>query len=589
MPGPDELHREQRGLTTLLAPDGSTILPERLTVTSAIFRMQNPMPGTYAWQFPLPPPPPPDEQPRVLLEVALRSPCRLMTRTDVEGGVLASPENPGLDDRRWAGRNVLLQAVVHDGDVARADATIHARLRRPDGSLRVVTLFDDGRHQDGAPADGVFAAKLLDTAQAGTYTVTYSGHLQPGLDLPATCVRERSDAVTLRAGIDADADGLPDWWQTRFGLAPGSAGLDPDRDGLSNADEFLAHTSPTQSDTDGGGESDASELEAGRDANDPGDDVIGKPALVAAPGNARILLATGVTPGDGATLEIQSSSTRSGSFVPVDVAVSSRNGVLFVPAPNDVETCYTARLRTADAASGWASIVCATPRTDPVPPTIETIRLTGAARCARRPSVQIEIRAVDGVIDSAIGSELGEMADPSVESSGITDMKVWSDASPNDTWQPFAPLVSLSVGDGPSATMVVVLRDGAGNVTPAGTLAVARCNGTDLDRAILLEERAIRRIDSGDLAGARGLIQQSLDDLAKSIDNVQVRVQTPHDPDHVADVELLARLVKVRAQKVVAVHTGGPNAAAKARDAISGALNQEYDIGDLAVAHGKAL
>ena len=48
---------------------------------------------------------------------------------------------------------------------------------------------------------------------------------------------------------DTDGDGMPDEWELRYGLAPDSAAdgsMDQDNDGLSNRDEYLAGTDPTQ-------------------------------------------------------------------------------------------------------------------------------------------------------------------------------------------------------------------------------------------------------------------------------------------------------------------------------------------------------
>ncbi|MEI8078523.1 MAG: LamG-like jellyroll fold domain-containing protein, partial [bacterium] len=65
--------------------------------------------------------------------------------------------------------------------------------------------------------------------------------------------------------IDSDGDGLPDWWEIKYGLDPydatgvnGATG-DPDGDGLNNYNEMLTGNDPHQQDTDGNGFTDAEE------------------------------------------------------------------------------------------------------------------------------------------------------------------------------------------------------------------------------------------------------------------------------------------------------------------------------------------
>ncbi|HUR46097.1 MAG TPA: alpha-amylase family glycosyl hydrolase [Candidatus Saccharimonadales bacterium] len=73
--------------------------------------------------------------------------------------------------------------------------------------------------------------------------ITYNGD---GLSLQAS----RLVSISLYNIPDADGDGLPDFWETEFGLDPNSGGGDdgpdgdPDHDGFKNLQEYLAGTNP---------------------------------------------------------------------------------------------------------------------------------------------------------------------------------------------------------------------------------------------------------------------------------------------------------------------------------------------------------
>ncbi|TAK95582.1 MAG: DUF1800 family protein, partial [Verrucomicrobia bacterium] len=66
--------------------------------------------------------------------------------------------------------------------------------------------------------------------------------------------------------LDADSSGIPDWWEMKYALEPGSAALaaaDSDGDGLSNLQEYQRGTDPHKADTDGDGLTDGQEVALG--------------------------------------------------------------------------------------------------------------------------------------------------------------------------------------------------------------------------------------------------------------------------------------------------------------------------------------
>jgi len=89
------------------------------------------------------------------------------------------------------------------------------------------------------------------------------------------------DHNTNKKETDTDQDGIPDAWEKKFGLNPtdpSDAHLDPDSDNLTNLEEYLNNTDPTNPDTDGDGLLDGDEIKIYRtDPLNPDTDKDGVP------------------------------------------------------------------------------------------------------------------------------------------------------------------------------------------------------------------------------------------------------------------------------------------------------------------------
>jgi hypothetical protein len=95
------------------------------------------------------------------------------------------------------------------------------------------TVLTSGSPLTGAFANVASGGVLTTTDGYARFTVLYAG---------STALR-----LTNLVIVDSDGDGLPDWWEDKFGLNknnPADASLDSDGDGVSNVNEFLAGTLP---------------------------------------------------------------------------------------------------------------------------------------------------------------------------------------------------------------------------------------------------------------------------------------------------------------------------------------------------------
>ncbi len=226
----------------------------------------------------------------------LKSPQMMLALASVPSG--AARGNRVCDYEQ--GVPVIVTALVFDDVGPIPGLTVDATIERPDGGVGCskYRLFDDGAHQDGLANDGVYAFIYTETALAGgvgvmndpggifglglrgsyQVQVAATGRSNSGEDF----TRYEESSFQVCTVSDFDNDGLVDSWERYYGLNPlGVDTVDPDLDGLTNAEEFDLGTHPFNTDTDGDGETDSSEPMHGRCPTNPDDLVMPAPVDVA--------------------------------------------------------------------------------------------------------------------------------------------------------------------------------------------------------------------------------------------------------------------------------------------------------------------
>ncbi|MCH7813043.1 MAG: VWA domain-containing protein [Planctomycetes bacterium] len=203
-----------------------------------------------------------------------------------------------IEGRFEQGRPVTFLAFLTDSLGPILGAPVIARVTKPDGSRNcgTILLLDDGSQNDGAADDGLYGAIYTDTwlgTPGGVDNDTVpapppgiNGTYRVRLDAGGTS-NQAAGFVIIKQGAfqvfqtprDRDLDTLPDTWEVEYGTDPNTADDqdDPDNDGLTSRQEYEHGTDPRDPDTDGGGETDGSEVAAGRCPLDASDDDVPPP------------------------------------------------------------------------------------------------------------------------------------------------------------------------------------------------------------------------------------------------------------------------------------------------------------------------
>ncbi|MCP4343941.1 MAG: DUF11 domain-containing protein [Desulfobacterales bacterium] len=190
-------------------------------------------------------------------------------------------------------------SVLSNSDPSLVSANITEAPRRSSDSGTILTLaFAPNKKGDavivirgtseGKTADEDFTVTVGDTTDAdndGLFNlsefVSMTDPSDPDSDNDGATdgseIMADSDPLDIAAlpgtePADSDKNGIPDWWEKRYGLDSGNTGDasdDTDGDGLTNREEFFGGTDPQNPDTDGDGAGDGEEAENEDDPLNP--------------------------------------------------------------------------------------------------------------------------------------------------------------------------------------------------------------------------------------------------------------------------------------------------------------------------------
>jgi Mg-chelatase subunit ChlD len=356
----------------------------------------------------------------------------------------------------------------------RPGGDVLATITPMNGISTTLSLHDDGQHGDGAAGDGFFAGLYTLVNQAQEVAPVDEGVASPapadegayGVHLLATdgdLRRETQGAFAVPAGADDNGDTIPDDFIATH--CPGAPNSDADLDQLSCADEYFTGTDPNNSDSDGGGENDGSEvLQFGLDPLDPADDQIAAPDfLQTTPQNGAVRVTYDVKD-EYTTLRLYRATSPNGPWS-LRVNELPLDGAYMDGATND--TTYYYRLLALDAQGHGSAIPTSTevtPSTDPVPPEARVLIDGGAATT----------KELDVSLSFVPYHEHEEGADNSFDD--ITEMLISNDPFfAGAQWQPFAQDVAWQLAPttpGDLARVYARFRDDAGNESVGTTVGM---------------------------------------------------------------------------------------------------------------------
>jgi hypothetical protein len=261
-----------------------------------------------------------------------------------------------------------------------------------------------------------------------------------------------------------------------------------------------------------------------------------------------------------------------------------------------------------DAISAWSPVACSTPAIDPFPPTVSPVLGPGPRR-----SRQLDLAPF--LLDlKTPGDWVGALFDTGVVPSGVARVRTSFNGSFSvDAWHALTSPYEIRLPDVDSPILYVQLEDAAGNRSEVIPIVPSLARETSVDHAIRLEERAEDRLGTGDIAGARKLVNTSMADIRESLEHAHEALEAcgwhEHDDDdevqedaqmgddqagtksvcRAREIYVVRALRKVLRRKHAAVEKLEDGKVGKAHDALENALRQERALAAWADANGAHL